>query len=173
MNLPNIITMCRFVLIPLFLILYLNGYSVAALVTVLVSGLTDILDGYIARRSGQITTTGIMLDPLADKLMMLAIVTALLIRKEIPWEAVAVMAFREIGMIVSSAFFHFRGFKTVPANFLGKATTVVYYGAIVLLLLDLAGGLGLLWSGIALSYLSTAVYLLKFRNLNHLDGTES
>lgn len=166
MNIPNIITLCRFALIPLFLILYLNGYSVEALVTVLLSGLSDILDGYIARRSGQITITGIMLDPLADKLMMLAIVTALLIKGVIPWQAVAVMAFREVGMIASSAFFHFRGMKTVPANVLGKATTVVYYGSIMLLLLSRPGGLTLLWIGITLSFLTTAVYLLKFRHLN-------
>lgn len=168
MNLPNWITMFRFALIPLFLVLYLGGSSVAALITVLLAGLTDILDGYIARRSGQITMTGIMLDPLADKLMMLAVVTALLVMGEIPWEAVAVMGFREIGMIASSAFFHFRGMKTVPANVLGKATTVVYYGSIMLLLLDQPGGLALLWIGIAMSFLTTAVYFLKFRNLNRV-----
>lgn len=166
MNVPNILTMSRFALIPLFLILYLNGSSLAAVATVLVSGLTDILDGYIARKSGQVTLAGMMLDPLADKLMMLAIVTALLIKGEIPWSAVAVMGFREIGMIVSSAFFHFRGLKTVPANFFGKATTIVYYAAILLLLLERPGGLSLLWAGIALSFLASAVYFIKFRHLN-------
>lgn len=169
MNVPNMITMSRFVLIPLFLILYLNGDSVAALITVLLAGATDILDGYIARRSGQITITGIMLDPLADKLMMLAVVTALLLGGKIPWAAVAVMGFREIGMIASSAFFHFRGMKTVPANWLGKATTVVYYGAIMLLLLDQPGGLPILWTGIILSFLTSAIYFLKFRHLNQSD----
>jgi cardiolipin synthase len=166
MNIPNLITMSRFALIPLFLLLYINDNSVAALITVLFAGFTDFLDGYIARRKGQITQTGIMLDPLADKLMMLAIVTAMLAGGEIPWEAAAVMAFREVGMIASSAFFHFRGMKTVPANLLGKATTVVYYGAIMLLLLDLPGGLVLLWSAIAMSFVTTAIYFLQFRHLN-------
>lgn len=166
MNLPNLITMSRFALIPLFLFLYLDGHAVAALITVLVAGFTDFLDGYIARRSGQITVTGIMLDPLADKLMMLAIVTALLISGQIPWETVAVMAFREIGMIVSAAYFHFRGMKTVPANLFGKATTVVYYVAIMLLMLDLPGGFEVLWCAIALSFLTSAVYFMKFRTLN-------
>jgi cardiolipin synthase len=166
MNVPNLITMSRFALIPLFLMLYLNGNAVAALITVLLAGFTDFLDGYIARRRGQITVTGIMLDPLADKLMMLAIVAALLAAGVIPWAAVAVMAFREIGMIASSAVFHFRGFKTVPANLMGKATTVVYYGAIMLLLLDQPGGIVLLWSGIVLSFVTTAIYFLQFRHLN-------
>ncbi len=166
MNVPNMITLSRFALIPLFLFLYLDGYAVAALITVLVAGFTDMLDGYIARRSGQITVAGSLLDPLADKLMMLAIVTALLIVGTIPWEAVAVMGFREIGMIVSATFFHFRGMKTVPANAFGKATTIVYYGAIMLLMLDLTGGIALLWCAIALSFVTSAVYFMKFRHLN-------
>lgn len=167
MNLPNVLTLSRFALIPLFLILYLNGNSVAAVFIVLLSGLTDILDGYIARRSGKITLTGMMLDPLADKLMMLSIVTALLIKGVIPWSAVAVMAVREVGMIASSAFFHFRGLKTVPANFIGKATTVINYAAIFMLLLSIPGGLALLWTGIALSLLATGVYIFRFCHLNH------
>lgn len=170
MNLPNIITLSRFALIPLFLFLYLDGHAVAALITVLASGASDILDGYLARRNGQITITGSMLDPLADKLMMLAIVTALLIGGTIPWEAVAVMAFREIGMIASAAYFHFRGMKTVPANGFGKATTVLYYGAIMLLLLDVAYGLVLLWCAIVLSFVTSAVYFLKFRQLNRASS---
>mgnify|MGYP001167457421 CR=1 FL=1 len=167
MNLPNLLTLSRFALIPLFLVLYLNGYSLAAVVIVLLSGATDILDGYLARRSGKITQAGMMLDPLADKLMMLSIVTALLIKDVIPWSAVAVMAVRELGMIASSAFFHFRGLKTVPANLIGKATTVVNYAAILMLLLGIPGGLALLWTGIALSLLATAIYIFRFRRLNH------
>jgi len=166
MNLPNLITLSRFALIPLFLFLYLDGHALAALGTVLLAGVSDILDGYLARRSGQITVTGIMLDPLADKLMMLAIVTALLIGGQIPWGAVAIMAIREVGMIGSAAYFHFRGMKTVPANIFGKATTVVYYVAIMLLMLDQPGGLEVLWCAIALSFLTSAVYFMKFRSLN-------
>ncbi|MFD0673693.1 CDP-alcohol phosphatidyltransferase family protein [Cohnella sp. GCM10027633] len=166
MNLPNTLTMSRFVLIPLFLALYLYDYTITALFVVLLAGLTDVLDGYLARRNGQITVTGIMLDPLADKLMMLAVIVALLIGDHLSWEAFGVMAFREVGMIITSAYFHFRGFKTVPANNLGKATTVVYYLAIVLLFLDQQGGTAVLWCGIALSYVASAIYLVKFRMLN-------
>lgn len=166
MNVPNLLTMSRFGLIPLFLAFYWNDRPVIALFIVLLAGLTDMLDGYIARRSGQITITGSMLDPLADKTMMLAVVLSLLIDERIPWEAAAVMAFREVGMIGSSAFFHFRGQKTVPANTMGKATTVVYYLAIVLLFLDLPGGTAVLWSGIALSYVASIVYFTQFRSLN-------
>lgn len=166
MNVPNLLTVSRFILIPFFLVLFLYEHRIAALFVVLLAGLTDFLDGYIARRSGQITVTGIMLDPLADKLMMLAVVIAMLLGDMLPWSAVAVMAFREVGMIAFSAFFYFRGFKTVPANFLGKATTVVYYLAIVLLFLEQPGGVPVLWCGIALSFVTSGIYLLKFRSLN-------
>ncbi|KIL36667.1 CDP-diacylglycerol--glycerol-3-phosphate 3-phosphatidyltransferase [Cohnella kolymensis] len=170
MNVPNMLTVSRFILIPIFLALYFNDYRITALLVVLLAGLTDFLDGYIARRRGQITMTGIMLDPLADKLMMLSVVIALLLGHMLPWSAVAVMAFREVGMIAFSAFFHFRGYKTVPANLLGKATTVVYYLAVVLLFLEQPGGVAVLWSGIALSFIASAIYLSKFRRLNSPDA---
>jgi cardiolipin synthase len=166
MNVPNILTASRFVLIPLFLFLYLNNQSNAALCTLLVAGLTDFLDGYIARRSGQVTVTGSMLDPLADKLMMLTIVFALLIKNVLPWAAFAVMAFRELVMIIGSAVYHFRGLKTVPANLFGKATTVLYYAAILLMFLELPGGVAVLWCGIALSFVTSVVYFVTFKNLN-------
>jgi cardiolipin synthase len=166
MNVPNLLTLSRFALIPVFLLFYINNHPIAALFIVLLAGLTDLLDGYIARRNGQITTTGIMLDPLADKLMMLSVVIAMLIRGEIPWSAMAVMAFREVGMIVFTAFFYFSGRKTVPANVLGKITTIVYYLAILLLFLDLAGGIAVLWCAIALSFVASGIYFMQFRFLN-------
>lgn len=166
MNVPNTLTMSRFLLIPLFLALYFYDYKIAALFIVLLAGLTDVLDGYIARRNGQITLTGMMLDPLADKLMMLAVIIALLAGGTLPWEAFGVMAFREVGMIITSAYYHFAGYKTLPANKLGKATAVVYYLAILLLFLEQPGGMPVLWFGIGLSYAASFIYLVKFRILN-------
>ncbi|THF73126.1 CDP-alcohol phosphatidyltransferase family protein [Cohnella fermenti] len=166
MNVPNMLTMSRFAMIPLFLALYFYDHAVYALLVVLLAGLTDLLDGYIARRSGQITLTGTMLDPLADKLMMMSVIAALLIGGEIPWLAAAAMAFREVGMIVSSAIFHFRGKRTVPANVYGKLTTFVYYVAILFLFLDIEGGVEILWLAVALSFVTTGVYFMTFRRLN-------
>lgn len=166
MNVPNLLTLSRFLLIPVFLLLYLKGHPVWALLTVFVAGATDMLDGYIARRSGLVTQLGIMLDPLADKLMMLAVASALVADGDIPWAAIGAMAFRELGMIATGAFFHFRGKLTVPANSYGKLTTVIYYAAIVLLMLDLPGGVVLLWIAVALSFLTSFVYLASFQKLN-------
>jgi cardiolipin synthase len=166
MNVPNILTLSRFVLIPLFLVLYLKDQPAAALTTLLVALLTDLLDGYIARHSGQVTVTGSMLDPLADKLLVLSVVLALLIKNILPLSAFAVMAFREIVMIIGSAIYYFQGLKTVPANLFGKATTVIYYAAILLMFLELPGGVAVLWCGIALSFITSVIYFMKFKSLN-------
>lgn len=166
MNVPNILTISRFVLIPLFLVLYLNDQPIAALTTLMVALLTDFLDGYIARRSGQVTVTGSMLDPLADKLMVLSVVLALLIKDILPWSAFVVMAFREIVMIIGSAVYLFQGLKTVPANLFGKATTVIYYAAILLMFLEQPEGVIVLWCGIALSFVTSVIYFMKFKSLN-------
>ncbi|MFC4599715.1 CDP-alcohol phosphatidyltransferase family protein [Cohnella hongkongensis] len=166
MNVPNLLTISRFVLIPVFLVLYFKGHSIAALLTLLLAGFTDFLDGYIARRSGQVTVTGSMLDPLADKLMMLSVVLALLIKSVLPLAAFVAMAFRELGMIIGSAIFYFRGFKTVPANGFGKATTILYYLAITLMFLDQPGGVPLLWGGIVLSFVTSFIYFMKFKKIN-------
>ncbi|MDG0811787.1 CDP-alcohol phosphatidyltransferase family protein [Cohnella rhizosphaerae] len=166
MNVPNLLTMSRFVLIPVFLALFLDGHPIWALIVVFAAGITDMLDGYIARRSGLVTQIGIMLDPLADKLMMLAVVGALLAAGEIPWLAAGAMAFREVGMIAFGTFFHFRGKRTVPANSFGKLTTVIYYLAIVLLILDRPGGVVALWIAVGLSFVTSFVYLASFKELN-------
>ncbi|BBI36197.1 CDP-diacylglycerol--glycerol-3-phosphate 3-phosphatidyltransferase [Cohnella abietis] len=166
MNVPNMLTMSRFVLIPLFLFFYFNDQTITALSIVLVAGLTDFLDGYIARKSGQVTVTGSMLDPLADKLMMLAVVVALLIKSVLPLSAFLVMAFRELVMIIGSAIYHFRGLKTVPANLFGKVTTILYYVAILLLFLELRGGVTVFWCGIVLSFLTSVIYFMKFKSIN-------
>lgn len=169
MNLPNSLTMSRFVLIPFFLLFYLNDRPIVALCILLLAGLTDFLDGYIARRSGQITVTGSMLDPLADKMLMLTVVLALLIKSVLPLTAFAVMAFRELTMIIGSAVFHFRGLKTVPANLLGKATTGIFYVAIALLFFEQPGGIAVLWCGIVLSFVASFIYFMKFKTLNRVS----
>jgi len=169
MNVPNMLTMSRFVLIPVFLLFYFNDRPIAALCAMLVAGFTDFLDGYIARRSGQVTETGSMLDPLADKLMMLSVIVALLIKNVLPLAAFVAMAFRELVMILLSAFFYFRGLKTVPANMLGKATTVIYYLAITLMFLEQPAAVPVLWTGIALSFLASAIYFSKFKKINELS----
>lgn len=166
MNLPNILTLCRFFLIPLFVWIFFSGHHQAAFLILILAGATDILDGYLARSRGLVTQTGIMLDPLADKTMMIAVVLSLMISGMIPWEAAAAMFIRDLGMIAGAAFFHFRGKRTVPANVMGKLTTVLYYLAILFIIFEFPFAIGYLWFVIAFSFITSIIYIFKFKSIN-------
>ncbi|WP_274654247.1 CDP-alcohol phosphatidyltransferase family protein [Paenibacillus humicola] len=174
MNLPNLLTMLRFVLIPVYIAVFASGHMIWAFVVVLAAGLTDILDGYLARRNGQVTAVGSMLDPLADKTMMIAVILSLLITGHIPWSAGAAIFLRDLGMIAGSAFFHFRGKKTVPANWMGKLTTVLYYTAILFIFFEAPFAKAYLWGVIGFSFLTAIIYIFLFVALNDKDrGSDS
>ncbi|WP_127581156.1 CDP-alcohol phosphatidyltransferase family protein [Paenibacillus koleovorans] len=166
MNLPNLLTLCRFALIPVYIVFYSLGHIKTAFAIVVLAGATDVLDGYLARKRGQITPIGIMLDPLADKCMMVTVVVSLLVTGRIPWEAAVAMLFRDAGMIIGSAFFHFRGKRTVPANTMGKVATVLYYLAFLFVFFDQSLGIAILWSAIGLSFLASFVYIFLFKSIN-------
>lgn len=170
MNAPNLITIGRFFLIPLFFMLFFSGHPQANLLSFIVlatAGASDMIDGYLARKNGQITETGKLLDPLADKLMMLAVIFAFVLDQRISWLAAGVFFFRDIGMIVTSAFFHFNGKSTVlAANILGKATTVFYYIIFLMILFELSFYQEGLWIAIIFSFFTSFVYLITLVKVN-------
>ncbi len=138
----------------------------------MLAGMTDVLDGYLARRNKQVTQLGVMLDPLADKMMMMTVFLSFLVIGMIPWIAAVAMFIRELGMIISSSIFYLKGKQTVPANLLGKLTTVLYFAVILFFVLEVKNeGLTLysvpfLWAVILLSYYTSFVYFSQFRVLN-------
>ena len=166
MNLPNILTLFRFALIPVYILVFSYGYLEFSFGIVILAGLTDILDGYLARKNGQVTQIGVMLDPLADKTMMIVVILSLLYKGYISWQAALAIFLRDAGMIIGSAFFHLRGKKTVPANMMGKLTTVLFYVALMFIFLELPHGVTLLWFVIAFSFVTSVMYIVKFRSLN-------
>ncbi|BBH23882.1 CDP-diacylglycerol--glycerol-3-phosphate 3-phosphatidyltransferase [Paenibacillus baekrokdamisoli] len=167
MNLPTLLTMMRFALIPVYIVIFSLGHMKWAFLVVVVAGLTDILDGYLARRNGQVTSLGAMLDPLADKMMMIAVILSLLITGHIPWSAGAAIFIRDVGMIIGSAFFHFRGKKTVPANWMGKLTTALYYLAILFIFFEQPFAKTYLWGVIVFSFVTSFIYIFLFVSLNN------
>lgn len=171
MNVPNVLTVFRIVLIPLYLYIFFLPFpyhiEIALLILVL-AGITDFVDGYIARKYKLITIFGTMMDPLADKLMMMAVIVSLLLTERISlWAALFFFA-RDLGMIIVSAFFHFRGKKTVASNAFGKLTTVLFYIAFPLVMFRYAYSEAILWIVIGFSFVTSAVYLVKFRLLNRV-----
>ncbi|TYP75695.1 CDP-alcohol phosphatidyltransferase family protein [Paenibacillus methanolicus] len=169
MNVPNMLTTLRFALIPVYIVVYASGHMKWAFAVVVLAGLTDILDGYLARRHGQVTSVGAMLDPLADKLMMIAVIVSLLATGHLHWAACVAFFIRDIGMIAGSAFFHFRGMKTVPANWMGKLTTVLYYAAIAFIFFELPFAQAYLWGVIGFSFVTSFIYIILFARLNHRE----
>lgn len=169
-NLPNTLTVMRFILIPVYIGVFWNGNTKLAFLVLLVAGATDILDGYIARSRGLVTELGSMLDPLADKLMLITVILSFLISGMIPWLAAVAFFVRDAGMIAGSLYFHMKGMKTVPANAMGKITTVMLYVAILFIVFDWAYAIPYLWFVILFSFITSVLYIFKFRKLNELKS---
>lgn len=166
MNLPNVLTMVRFILIPVFLTLFFFGERFAAFGIWLLAGLTDILDGYLARKHNMVTPAGMMLDPLADKLMMLTVMLSLLWAGDLSIAAALAMLVRDAGMIAGAALMHFKGKRTVPANWMGKLTTVLYYIAILFIYFQRTQAHAILWGVILFSFVTTFMYLVLVVRVN-------
>lgn len=133
---PNLLSMARLVGVPIFLWLILvpkaDGWAVVLL---LVAGATDWLDGYLARKWNQISRLGQLLDPIADRLYILATLVGLLIRGIIPWWLVALLVSRDVVMAVVLWLLKRRGVTGLPVHFIGKAATFNLLYAFPLLLL--------------------------------------
>jgi cardiolipin synthase len=170
MNVPNLITIGRFFFIPLFIVLFFSNIDHANLLSFIVlvlAGCSDMLDGYLARKNNQITELGKLLDPLADKLMMITVILAFVIDGRITWLAAGIFFLRDVGMIVTSAFFHFNSKKNVPAsNIFGKATTVFFYIALLLIMFEWPYHSETLWAAIIFSFFTSLIYLINFKRIN-------
>ncbi|WP_439117423.1 CDP-alcohol phosphatidyltransferase family protein [Nocardioides abyssi] len=116
--------MLRLAGVPLFLWLVLGPEEdVWALVVLMASGVTDWLDGYLARKWDQVTVLGQALDPIADRLYILAAVVGLAMRDVIPWWLAVSLPLRDLLLWVLVPFLRTRGYTALPVHFLGKAAT--------------------------------------------------
>jgi len=136
MNLPNLLTILRILLIPVFINLLIYGYLGWALIVFVVACLTDSLDGLIARIANQRTRLGAYLDPMADKLLLTASFLTLSILKIIPvWSAVIVVS-RDVILILGALILHLtQTHQEISPTFLGKSTTAVQLIYITLVLM--------------------------------------
>ena len=143
LTLPNVLSALRLLGVPVFLWLILVPEADGlAIVLLAVAGFTDWLDGYLARKWHQITRVGQLLDPIADRLYILATLVGLLIRGIVPWWFVVLLVSRDLIMALVLAVLKRRGVTGLPVHFLGKAATFCLLYAFPLLLLgDGSGGL--------------------------------
>ncbi len=138
MNIPNTLTIIRIVMVPVFIAMYFNMPAELAYVPVLIllfSGLTDIADGYIARRFNMVTQLGKFLDPVADKLTICSVVICLAIRHRILWWMVAVYAVKEVTLALIGLAKLKSWRNSIAAKWYGKASTVLLYVLMLVVLL--------------------------------------
>jgi cardiolipin synthase len=137
MNVPNILTILRFFLIPVFAYFLGTRHYFEAMLLFLAGGLTDVLDGYIARKFDLVTSWGKIADPLADKLMQITAITILSFGLEIiPIEFVFIIIAKEMLMGIGALVLYKQNHYVVSANWYGKMTTVIFYLAIIMLMFD-------------------------------------
>lgn len=143
LTIPNVLSMVRLLGVPLFLWLLLQGtHDVAAVVVVALGGLTDFLDGFLARRLHQRSRLGQLLDPIADRLYILATLVGLMARGIVPWWWVAILVARDVCVLIGAGFLRTRGFTSVPVHLVGKAATFLLLYAFPFVLLGIDDGPG-------------------------------
>lgn len=131
MNIPNLLTLIRIALVPVFIYFCYNPSKnsiLYAIIILAISGVTDILDGYIARKYDQITKLGTVLDPIADKFLTFAILIVFVNKKLIPRWFLIILAIKEIVLILGGIYLFLSEDKeVVSANKFGKIATFFFY----------------------------------------------
>lgn len=175
LTIPNLISFARLLGVPLFLYLFLGtdhrGWAVAVLA---LGGTTDWIDGYLARRLGQVSRLGELIDPLADRLYILATLLAFTIEDVVPWAFTIALLVREAVLTVVILVLRRHGQPPLPVHYVGKTATFLLLFAFPTLLLAHtahgtvasvahAAGWGLAWWGIVLYWIAAGFYLVQAR----------
>ena len=170
-TIPNVLTMIRLLLVPVFVVVYFRTSAepkYAALAIFAAASLTDMLDGYLARKLNQITDFGKLFDPLADKLMVLSALVCQAVTGVFPWAAVIVVACKELVMVLGGLFMLSRD-VVVYSNIVGKAAQVCFILSLILSFFHVplaAWGtrldLILLWITVGLAVLAMVVYAAEY-----------
>ncbi|MEG0071670.1 MAG: CDP-alcohol phosphatidyltransferase family protein [Raoultibacter sp.] len=198
-TIPNVISIIRLCLVPIFLILLIDGHdSAAAFLFALAAG-TDFLDGQIARRTNTVSKLGQLLDPAIDRILMIAGVGGLLMVGRLPFWIVAIVLIRDLLLLIGGSYLLKRYRIRIPVIYLGKvATTFLFVGfAGMLLNWPIIPGLGVcdlswlpgfsapmvswgiwfVYVGLILSLVTTVFYLLEARKrleqINEQDKNET
>jgi cardiolipin synthase len=166
---PNAVTLARLLLMPLCAYLLATGRFGWGIALTAVVGSTDWVDGWLARRTGQVSRLGQLLDPLADRLLIVSVAIALVIQDVVPWQAAVLLLARDLVLLCAWPLLKRRGIEPPEVILLGKAATLVLLIALPVLTLgatgvavaDAARVLGLLglWAGVVMYYLAGAVYV--------------
>lgn len=143
-NVPNILSVIRLLMVPLFVWLFLENFVAAAIVVFVLAGATDVIDGYIARKFNCTSTLGKILDPLADKFLQLSAFLCLWYRDYIPAWMPLIYFLKELCTALGALIIFKKTKFVAKSNFFGKLATVLVFGAVLIIALfsELIGKLG-------------------------------
>jgi cardiolipin synthase len=141
-SIPNVLTIFRFLLIPVFVVLYVNGYGISSFITLVVSALTDVLDGRIARRYGMITNVGKVIDPVADKVTQAAMIICVGLRFPAMWILLCIHVVKELAMLGI-------GYRVLDKT--GTVNSSKWYGKVCTALLYAVMMLHIIWPAIPIA----------------------
>ena len=172
---PNVLSMLRLVVVPVFLWLILTHHDGWAVVVLTLSGISDYFDGKIARKYNLVTRFGQVLDPVADRLYILSTLFGLAWREIIPWWLVAILVSREVFGTALLMVVRHHGYRALPVHFVGKAATFDHLYAFPLILLGqgdtafaaaaLPIGWAFAWWGTALYWVAGVMYAIQTRDV--------
>ena len=137
-NIPNCLCFFRILLIPLFLYVYFvadfkNRYIVAAFVLV-ISGISDFLDGFIARKFNMVTDFGKFIDPVADKLTQFVVAITLLFSYPLAWILLIIIILKDLMLAIVGLYLYDYGLKITGASWWGKIATAYFYIIVIVLI---------------------------------------
>lgn len=172
LTVPNLISFARLLGVPLFVWLmlgpHLDGWAVVVLA---IGGTSDWVDGYLARRLHQVSRLGELLDPLADRLYILATLLTFTLREIVPWQFTVALLAREAMLLVCLGVLRRYGYGPPPVHYLGKTATFILLFAFPVLLLAQASGAanalaypigwGLAWWGLVLYWVAGFFYVVQ------------
>ena len=176
MNVPNVLTLIRLLLVPVYIALFAMGDRYAALTVFLLASLTDMLDGQIARKYGLVTDFGKLMDPLADKIMVVTAMFSMTIGSKaipavLPWPAVLILFVKETVMVIGSAVM-LRLHVVVYATMVGKVAQCMFIASLVAVYFHewfaqvcsgwlMTPDLMMVWMSILLTLLALAIYVTR------------
>lgn len=164
---PNTLTIIRFLLIPVIIFFIFSGNYILAFVFFTISGLTDIADGFIARKFNLISNFGKLMDPLADKLTQIATLASLVLTNIIPIWILLIVLLKEFIMICGASFLYGKD-VVVYSKWYGKLATVLFYIAIVVSLLLKPFELTGIWENLDLGLYTLALLATIFSLLMYV-----
>jgi cardiolipin synthase len=138
LTVPNLLSLFRLLLIPVFLVLLVAGQYGWALLVLVVSSLTDFVDGYVARHFNQVSRLGQLLDPAADRLFIFSTLIGLAWTGFIPWWLAGAIFARELLLLIVGVILANHGYGPLPVHHLGKMGTFALLTAMPLLVLGAA-----------------------------------